>query len=675
MTMDPQIPTVGPPTDSATARPATVAGMPQPRIPLTPEQITIFKKEIDRARQLREEKIIEWQVEENVKRYAPAAKTDSGVNVGVDFRDVERKGAALFYDTPHVSVLPGPEGHPQAAVLHQEVLNGLLSAQKMNAKATALKAIKNCLVTIQPAFTVIGYSPTTVEVADPLTQVPTPVTVHDEVFWSHFSAQAGLLPVDFRDTDYDKSPWIGQEWKKPVSQVRREYGFPEDWQPAAGSDRRVTFGEHKDPAGSGDPPVGGVTLWYYAHRFDETVSHPEVIRILVFVDGYDEQPVKHENVPWQTLDPMGRLTPDSVRGYPIHPLTLRDFPDSAWVPADSSQTGPMTKEINAYLGQAKGKRESNRLILLVDVDQIDTDGIARIADMKPLEHLDLSIVPVKGDALARGADAVMKQVPTLDLGRETYLGLEIFEQKRDQILGISAPQGGVRDKSARTATEITTVQRNADARFEQERQRALEWWLAGVRKLSALVVKYGERCAEEILGPQRAQQWLQFRDQGLLGRFTFEVAIDSGKYLDVEADRRQFLQVVNFAAKSPFINQKTLWMKFCEKFGYDPTQWIVDPQPPKPEPPALAVSSKAEDFVLPQGVILLEIMKQLGYEIPPGAIKLAMGMKLMMPAEGGAGNEAQPAVNPETPAQADKAPRLDQHQLDETGGLSGPGPM
>jgi hypothetical protein len=295
----------------------------------------------------------------------------------------------------------------------------------------------------------------------------------------------------------------------------------------------------------------------------------------------------------------------------------------------------------------------------------------------------------------------MKQVPTLDLGRETYLGLQIFESKRDQVLGISAPQGGVQNDTSRTATEIATVQRNADARFEQERQRALAWWIRGVQKLSAFVVRYGDRCAEDILGKTRAQQWMNFKKKGFLGSFTFEVQIDSGKYLDVEADRRQFLQVINYAAKSPWVNQQYLWQTFAEKFGYDQQKFLSQPQPPRPEPPKIALSIDGNDLSEPQSPMVVELLAAQGVQISPQAVQtmmlmlqakqkaeehaaMAKGNPLLAmateqptapppPIPPGPGQPGMPPGNAVTPGMAEKADRLDQHGLDESGRLPGAG--
>jgi hypothetical protein len=216
------------------------------------------------------------------------------------------------------------------------------------------------------------------------------------------------------------------------------------------------------------------------------------------------------------------------------------------------------------------------------------------------------------------------------------------------------------------------------------------------------VVRYGDRCAVDILGQQRAQQWMTFRQQGVLGAFTFEILIDSGRYVDVEQDRRQFLQIVNFAAKSPFIRQDTLWAEFAKKFGYDPQLWLTQPQPAKPDPPKITLTVNGDDLSEPQSPMVVELLAAQGVQISPQAVQ---NMMLMLQAKQkaeehaalakanpllGLATEQQPQAPPPappgppgapgmppgnqiTPGMADKADRLDQHQLSESGRLPGAG--
>lgn len=677
--MIPEQPVPAPETPVA-ATPAPMG--PVLKVQLSEERRTFFLKEIERARQAREHRIAEWQVKENIKRYQPAEKGAVGVNTGVDFRDVERKAADLFFGLAEVSlVADDDEAAQEAALLHQQFINGMLSDQKMDAKATADKAVLDCLLVIQPAVTKFGYIPTTVDVPHPQTGMPTPIVIHEEMFFSRVSGQAGLIPVDFKDTDYDKSPWLGYDWKMACSAARREFKLPDGWEPPRGAERKTTFADDAaTPSGDSDPQCSGTTLYYRTYLFDETVRHPDLIRELVFIDGYQEGPVKHEDLQCQRVEQrpghpnIGRLTADSCIGFPVHLLAVRDFPDSAHVPADSSLTGPLTGEVNDYMTLAKSQKESNRLVMLVDVDKIDANAMEKIRSLDPLAKLGLSLIPVQGGALSN-PDSVMKQVPTLEFGRETYLGLDRFERFRNQILGISENGGAATTQTRRTATETNAVQQNMGARFEKERKRVLKWWLKGIQnKLSPMLIRYGDRLAVEILGPAKGAKWVQYRDAEMLGSFRFKLSVDSGRYQDIEETRRQKFQALNLLAKHQRMNQDFLLEEVCDAMGWDRTKAILPPPEPRAETVKGALSFNGQDLMGPQAPMVVEALQQMGIKFSPTAVANVLARAAMIPPPtDGAGIDA---TNPNPPhgGAADTAERIDKHQLQESGGLqNGPG--
>lgn len=667
-------------------------------LPLSPDQVNYWSSEITRAEQLRDAKLAQWRVSENLQRYEGQCVPGT-VNDGSDFADVERKKAGLFYDTPYVTVMPDPEGHPSVAYLHQELLNTVLDEPLMNAKATALKAIQVGLVAIQPAWTKIGYVPTIAEGIDPVSGQPVQTVVHEEFFWSTISARSGLLPVDLRDTDYDRgSPWLGYKFRMPVSQVRRVYQVPEAVEiPAASGEQELYFTDGEvQPVDAHDPFCTGTYLEYKAALVDPAVSHPGLVRCLVLIDGL-EQPIKHEDAPW-LLDPVtGQFNPRSgFTGFSIHPLALRDLPDSGWVPADSTITAGLTGEVTDFLLQVKKQRQSNQLHNVYDPSQILPEVVARIeAGTAPRD------IPCKPGALQLGKDAVMTQIATLASGREHYLGLDIFQSKREKVLGISANTVGAEDEGEKTATEISAVTRNTEARFEQERQRAVgAWYLSGVRKVSALLTRYGDRLAMEILGPQRGQLWVQARNQGLLGRFTYQVQIDGARYMDIEAERRNWLQFYNLTAKDPNTKRTVTLRKLAQAWGLDPNEFVVEQLPePKPEPPKVTFSISLDQFnpLLPQFPIAVEVARFLGIPISADSVILAQQQAQSLPTAGRntttgeAPNDPVEAMSGSTPAPvagvgpdpkaktaqehggaADTAERINQHQLALTGQRSGP---
>jgi len=364
-----------------------------------------------------------------------------------------------------------------------------------------------------------------------------------------------------------------------------------------------------------------------------------------------DQPAVHKGLACQTIGPDGRLTPDSMVGYPLHPLALRDLTDSPYVAADCTLTGPLTRELNKFRTQIVQRREGSKLHFFIDVSRVNDEVRQKITQGDAP-----TMIPVEPGALDAGADKLMAQVPAITLGRENYDGQHMIERDRAQILGVDANQVGASGAGgAKTATEITQVQRNADARFEQERQRALEWWLTGVQKVAALVLRYGDRLAVDILGPERGQVWVQAKSKNLFGAFRYEVVIDSGNYVDVESKKRQTMQLYNMTAKDPATHHEELLVQLATEFGLDPAKWIVTKQPEaRPDPPALSINVKPEDLdpALPSYVGTHAILTAGGIKgLPP---PLTMAQPPQPP--GVPGMPPRPGLPPGAPGQPPPAP-------------------
>ena len=164
-------PPTPPPTGLTPPTPA--APMAVPVLPLSQEDLTFWRSEIERAEKLRNDTIAAWDVEGNLERYTPkSVMTATGgpaldVNVAKDFSDVERKKAALFYDTPTIALVPDAGTPPPALLLFQELLNTMLGTKRMKTKSMAMATIQDCLVAIQPCPTEIGYTAVTEMVTPP----------------------------------------------------------------------------------------------------------------------------------------------------------------------------------------------------------------------------------------------------------------------------------------------------------------------------------------------------------------------------------------------------------------------------------------------------------------------------------------------------------------------------
>ena len=166
-------------------------------IPLSDKDLAFWRTEITQAREKRKDVASLYGWEENLKRYLPKAakdgngKLNADVNIGIDFADVERKKAALFYDTPDVAlsvtqdreIVPTTPQEQQAAAnlpqplmlstlitWQQEILNTLLGPRYADVKPTVLKAIFNCLCPAGVGPVTVGYQVTMATVDQP-TQV------------------------------------------------------------------------------------------------------------------------------------------------------------------------------------------------------------------------------------------------------------------------------------------------------------------------------------------------------------------------------------------------------------------------------------------------------------------------------------------------------------------------
>lgn len=660
------------------------AQVPPGVLPLSKEDLTFWRTEIERADKLRSDTIQAWDATGNLERYTPKSvlTSDGGsvaadVNVAKDFSDVERKNAALFHSTPQIALVPDPGTDPGPLLLHQELLNTILGEDYMDVLETVSPTIQDCLVAIQPCPTEIGYDSVIehveqqVPVLDPVTQQPqldsmtgqpvmqtqqVPVVVWEEIFWRRISPKAQLMPVTLRDTKYDRAPWIGYRWRRPISQVKRKYQLPDNWSAADSSTNTPYFEPLTNQGQSSEPMCSGVKLWYRAYLRDQKVTHPEVVRELELLDSYDV-PLVHRNTPYQDISPKdGRLTPDSIIGYPDHPLALRDLTDSAYVAADCTITAPLTRELNKFRKTVVQRRDGSKLRFVYDAAKLNPEVRQKIE-----QGDDPMMIPVEPGALDAGANAIMQQVPSLELGRESYLGQDIIERDRAQILGINANQVGAVAGSGKTATEVSDVQRNADARFDREMRRAVRWYLKGVQKVSALVLRYGDRLAVDILGPERATLWAQAKQAGAISKFKFKTVADSGGYIDIEARKRSDLQLYNMTAKDPSLNRQVVQARLATDFGLAPSEWIVT-QPPeqKPEAPTLSIAVKPED-----------LDPALPSYVGTYAILTAGGVKNLPPPTYVAAPPPQPNA-PEHGGMAELQPRLNQHQLDQTGERSGP---
>jgi hypothetical protein len=671
--------------------------------PIKSKGASFWKGQIDRALAARRDLEPGWEA--NDRAYAPRTAGDlhkysETINTNRDFTLVERKKADLFYQRPDVTLQPsplldgpitGPDGMPVmgppdatgqaqpipasvALQAHQEIINALLGPEEIDATRMAHQTLFDVLDLSGVGFTKMGYESVTVDVPapeDPMAALDpmappqmVPVPVYEHCFWHHHSPKQALVPSDFRSTEWDRAPWLGYQFTLPLTEGnRRKYKLSPNF--TGGKPDKQQYFDRGGADASGENVFTGVELWYRSCLYREDRPHPEHLTHLVIVDGEDA-PVIEEDSPDQTLDDRGGLTPDSLIGFPIHPLNMRTRTDTAWPPADATLTRPLVNELNISREQNLQFRDAMTLKWYYNTDTLPADALTKIV-RSPIGGM----IGVPSDAFV--GEGFLKELPQGTMPRENFSIADYIDNDISRSWAMDASQQGVQG-GGQTATAEQIQQANANARLDFERGIVLQWYCKGVTKYSTLVQRYlpVERAAK-IVGPQRAQVWDVWR-KTVSSALAFTAMPDSALRVDQAIDRKQAQDFYSFVANDPFVakGRKKLLEKLFRKFHIDPDGIVSDPDPAKPEPPKLALSFKGEDLVAPQAPIVVEILAQLGIKISPEAVTQSQGL-LLQAEQLAATQAAEQEANTAHGGKVAQQESLSKHHADQTGGMQGIG--
>jgi hypothetical protein len=660
-----------------------------------------WKEQIDLATAVRVSHERWWEA--NLKAYAPQAGDSpdaygSTVNTNRDFTNAERKKADLFYQSPEVTLQPTPlmeqplqsgqvdpmtgqpvpmldaQGQPvtMAAALqaHQEIVNEKLGSDGVDALALMDTVLFDIEVPAGFGWTVMGYEAVTVPVeqADPITgqMVSVPVPIHESCFWEPLSPKQILIPHNYRSTQYDKAPWLGHKFELPLTAGNRQrFKLPEDFKGSkAGNPLHFDHGTGQTPAT--EDVFTGTKIWAKSHLFRDDRPHPDHLTEIVIVDGIDA-PVIEQDCPYQTLDPNGGLTPDSLLGFPIHGFTLRTMTDSAYVPSDSTMIRPLVNELNVFRTQMVQFRDASLLKFVYNMDTLPKDSVEKMV-RAPIGGM----VGVPGEAFVTEA---IRELPHGSMPRESFTSNDYIDNDIARTTAIDAAGAGVQSTGSSTATEQQIVAANANARMDKERGRLLTQYIKAVTKFSTLLQRYlPVEQAAKIVGPQRAQYWDAWRTQ-TPSTLAFTALPDSALRVDQAVDRKQAQELYSFLANDPFVNRQVLLEKLLRKFHLDPATIVRQPDPPKPEPPKLSFSFKGEDLVAPQAPIVLEIAAQLGLKVSPEMVMLSQQMFLQAQqlAQAEAAEQEAQKGSEKHGGKVAQQESLSKHASDVTGGMQNTG--
>lgn len=649
-----------------------------PNLPLSPDQLAQWRGAVAESRALK--KTVQPWWDANLKKYAPKP-TDApdtygtAVNTNRDFTLVERKKADLFYQRPDVSAIPSPlfAGQEHLLDTHTEILNEKLGLDGVNAKALVHQVLFDVLCPAGTGWSKMGYESVTApaEVADPLTGAPMTVDVpiHEDCFWKPFSPKQALIPYDAHSTDVDSWPWVGYEFEMPLRVAKRKGWVPEDF--AGSAPNQELHFQHGFGNAAGEKVVHGCELFYKSALYRDDRVHPLHQTQLILIEGVDE-PAVHQDSPYQTLDATGKLTPDSLIGYPILGWSLRTLTDSAVIPSDCTISRPIVNELNLFREQMVQFRDAAILRWMYNVDTLPPDALSKIV-RSPVG----GFIGVPGEAFV--GDGAIKELPHGSYPRENFAINDYLDNDLARTHALDESQQTASGQGEETATAAQIQQANVNARLGFERGVLLDLYIQAVTKYSTLIQRYlPVEQAAQIVGAQKAQEWDSWR-KSVPAALAFTALPDSALRTDLAWERKRWMEEYTFFANDPFINRLELLKQLMPRLRYGAK--VINPAPPEksPEPTKPGLSLKGEDLnpLMPQFPILVEVLGQCGIKISPQAIQqaqeAAMNQLLMQqvaaqanPQEGGEGETAHGG-------KVAQMEGLSKHAAQTTGGMPGTG--
>lgn len=608
--------------------------------------------EIHEAQQRRNEYAKEWDI--LIKDYCPtvtAMGQPEDVSTNLHFRNVHTKLSQIFHQLPDIILEPRRPvldpiaispltGQPltaeDAITIKKEVLNFKLGEDGIDAVWLMDEILTDCLAwsghgavkvgykayqktIMEPAMipdpnfvspmpppgSVLGLQPPPVPPMVPLMQPnletgeqepvlqPRIVTIYEDWYARRISPKKVLFSGNLRSGRVDQDAcWVGHEFFYTGPQIKAAFNFdPETMSLGSGSQQQDDLvadnpKEKKDTT----QKYHGYELYIKASEYDPEQVHPLVVYQLVLLEGVNDKPLVYRMSPDQTLDNEGRLTPDSMIGFPIDICSLRDHPDSPFVYSDAAFVQNGVKQLKTFRSQGVKLRDVNIGRFIVDSQYFTKEEVDRIKAGRA------------GDAyfceagqLAAGIDKIIAQWPQLKSGPDDRYTAMSLKQDIDEALGVSASEAGVTDDaSPRTATEVANAGSKANARLAKDRQRAVKFFLRWVRKYDTLLIRYATEedyiQIEGKLGEKRLEMW---NGKVIGSQCSYRIKPDSQLQMDAARDRQQLMAYAKDNIGNPFVNQIPIQRKLARLFGLDPSEVIIDPM--------MAQMAAASGMPLPTG--------------------------------------------------------------------------
>lgn len=536
----------------------------------------------------------EWRTNLNRYQNKPLKTTPSEDTIWVpkDYALTERKKPLLWFQLPDVACTPNP-GHAPVntiAPIFAAVLNHYLRhPHEFHANVVMTEVVFDAICPAGLMVCKLGYDaytdgtlpmqvpqigPDGQPAIDPLTGQPilieqeVPNILAERYYSTRFSPAYLRLPCEWVGSDYDRAPWIAHRFEDDKQTLIQRYGidpdeaFVEDDRPL----ESLNAIEDETSQRQTRRLVRGTEIWYRTSLFDPTVKHPDRQRQLVLIG---DRVVVHRDSPHQTVEPTGRLSADSLIGYPIHVGSLRTVADGKFPNSDVQQTRPQVDELGKFRTTMVRQRSRSVPQRVGDKNRLPPDVQEKFA-----QGVQQEIILVDG---APG-DIIM-EVARANYPRENFTANDYVDKDLNECWAMGSNQLGL-DEGGQTATEASLRQRNTDSRLAVEQARVKDYFIRLVQKAAVLVQRY---CSPEdiarIVGPQAAQMYQQWQRTSVTNDVLWTIKPDSQLRTDLAQERQYRTQAYNQFRRDPLINPQALLTWALEPFGLNPQQFLAHAGP------------------------------------------------------------------------------------------------
>ena len=463
------------------------------------------------------------------------------------------------------------------------------------------------------------------------------VPIYEEWYGRRFSPKKFLCDPYLRSTRFEEdATWVGMDFYLTPKVAAAKYGIPEDQLNKAAEDDRV----HQWDWDSGAKSTGLVhclELWLKSSVWtpDEN-PHPQAMNQLVLIKGMRAKPAVWRPSPDQEFDKnTGRITDDSLVGFAIKVLTIRDLADACFPPSDAAFTNSDIKQMSTWRRQSIRIRDAAIPKYLYDASAFGEEEVEQLKNGDVGEF-----IPVADGRLKDGADKVFATTTKVASSPDDMRGFAGIKQDMQETLGIGSNQAGTETDTVRTATEADKVASASQARNEKELGRVVDLYLDIARALDQLLMRYMTNIEYVQIGGDESAATMQAWNGKLIqGKYLYEIAADSQLRPDNARDFMMDLQLYNLTAKDPLANRAYILKRLFRRRGYDPAKATVPPPPPPPPPPnplKLTLNIVADDLSRPEVLAFLKV-----YGNNPDPMMNVKG-EAPTPPHGGPADQAEP---------------------------------